>query len=166
MDFDLSAIDAIIEIPKGSDKKYELERGVFRLDRILKLPFPQNYGSFPRTLGADGDPLDVVVVAPYPISPNTHVCVRVIGMMEMVDGGENDDKIIAVPAPSVDSSMDNIRRLGDLDHHVLPGLKVFFLTYKPPHKTVEIGDFVELESAHKVVLESVERFKNTLETTE
>ena len=127
---------------------------------------PQNYGSFPHTLGEDGDPLDVVVVAPYPIGSNTHVCVRVIGMMEMVDGGENDHKIIAVPASNVDSSMDNVRRLEDLDHHVLPGLKVFFLTYKPLHKIVEVGDFVGLGSAHKVVLESIKRFKNTPKTTE
>ena len=92
---------AVIEISKGSNCKYELDKetGMLRLDRILYTAthYPQNYGFIPRTYADDGDPLDVLVLCSQPIVPMTLVQVYPIGAMRMIDGGKQDDKIIAIP---------------------------------------------------------------------
>ena len=93
--------EALIEIPKGSKAKYELDKetGLLRLDRVLytSTVYPSNYGFIPRTLADDGDPLDVLVLCNEPIIPMTLVTCMPIGVITMIDGGEPDEKIIAVP---------------------------------------------------------------------
>jgi len=85
---------AIVEIPKGSIYKYELKHGVLILDRVLSIPYPANYGFIPNTLSEDGDELDIFVYSETPIHPLSQVKLEVLGVIEMLDGGVNDDKLI------------------------------------------------------------------------
>ena len=107
---------AVIEIPKGSKKKYELDKetGLIILDRVLytSTHYPANYGFIPRTYGDDGDPLDVLVVCSESIDPMTLVRCYPIGYISMLDGGKNDEKIIAIPFS--DPTYNNVQDLMDL----------------------------------------------------
>ncbi len=125
-----SSVNVIIEINKGSKNKYEVDKktGMIALDRVMHTgqDYPFDYGFVPRSLWHDGDPLDVVVLSTYPFAPGVMVTVRPVAIVHMVDGGEKDDKIIAVPT--------------DVNAHTLKEIEHFFLTYKKlQNKSVEIN---------------------------
>jgi inorganic pyrophosphatase len=125
-------INVIIEIPSGSSNKYELDKetGLMRLDRVnySPTPYPTNYGFIPQTLWDDGDALDVLVPATFPFSPSILLEARPVALMTMTDGGESDDKIIAVPIK--DNRWNDVRDLEDLNQHSLKEIKLFFETIK------------------------------------
>ena len=123
---------AVIEIPKGSKKKYELDKesGHLILDRILytSTHYPANYGFIPRTFAEDGDPLDVLVLCSEPIDPGVMVRAFPIGMINMVDGGANDEKIIAIPFG--DPTYKDYKNISDLPEHLFNEMEHFFSVYK------------------------------------
>ena len=123
---------ALIEIPKGSNCKYELDKesGILRLDRILHTSthYPQNYGFIPRTYADDGDPLDVLVICSVPISPMTLIQAYPIGNIRMIDGGKLDDKIIAIPFG--DPNYNQYTNIDQLPSHIFDEMKHFFSVYK------------------------------------
>ena len=144
---------ALVEIPKGSKVKYELDkdRGLLKVDRILysSIHYPANYGFIPRTLGDDGDPLDVLVLMQEPVQPLSLMVVRPIGMMHMVDEGENDEKIICVPLEDPE-----YRSYGSYDE-----LKSFFEDYKKlEDKEVNVEDFADAEEAKAAVRHAMELY--------
>ena len=123
---------AVIEIPKGSKQKYEIDEstGLLRLDRILytSTHYPANYGFIPRTLAADGDPLDVLVLCSETLVPMCMVQCFPIGILSMKDDNKNDEKIIAVPFK--DPQMSDYQDLKDLPPHVYNEMEHFFSVYK------------------------------------
>ncbi len=123
---------AVVEIPKGSKKKYELDKetGLIRLDRILytSTHYPANYGFIPRTYGDDLDPLDVLVLCSEPLEPMTLVQCYPIGMISMIDGGRNDEKIIAIPFG--DPTYNTYGDISDLPPHKFDEMRHFFQVYK------------------------------------
>lgn len=125
-------IKVVIEIPKGSNVKYEFNRktNMLEVDRILREDFlyPCNYGFVPSTLDWDGDELDVLVYSPEKFLPNSALNVRVIGAMKMVDDGETDTKLVAVHAD--DFRLEHIKELKDLPFSFLVNLEAFFANYK------------------------------------
>lgn len=134
---------AVVEIGQGGRVKYEMDlaSGRLRADRILpdSLTYPVNYGMLPCTLGGDGDPLDVLVVAPAALLPGSMIRVRVIGVLPMVDGGEPDDKILGVPVADRDSTGDPVVTLSQLPPSLLADLRQFFATYKGAAAAVHLG---------------------------
>ena len=141
---------ALIEIPKGSRVKYELDKdtGLLKVDRVLysSIHYPANYGFIPRTLGDDGDPLDVLVLMQEPVQPLSLLVVRPIGMMHMVDDGENDEKIICVPLD--DPEYQSYGHHNELPEHRLSELKRFFQDYKVLEgKEVNVGEFSDPDEA-------------------
>ena len=125
-------INVIIEIPKGSNNKYEIDKdtGLIKLDRAnyTSSAYPFDYGFVPQTLWEDDDPLDVIVLTTYPLSPGILVTVRPVAVMDMIDSGEGDAKIIAVPVD--DKRWDDVQDLADLNKHTLKEYQHFFETYK------------------------------------
>lgn len=125
-------LNVIIEIPKGSNNKYEVDKdtGLIKLDRAnyTAAAYPFDYGFVPQTLWDDGDPLDVVLLTTYPLQPGILVAARPVAVMDMIDSGEGDAKIIAVPVD--DKRWDDIQDLGDLNKHMLKEYQHFFETYK------------------------------------
>ena len=125
-------INVIVEIPKGSKNKYEIDKetGLISLDRAnyTAAPYPFDYGFVPQTLWEDNDPLDVVVLTTFPLHPGILVEVRPVAVMEMIDDGESDYKIIAVPAE--DKRWDDVNDIEDLNKHKLREIQHFFETYK------------------------------------
>lgn len=124
--------NVIIEIPKNSPNKYEIDKttGLIKLDRVnySSAPYPFDYGFAPKTLWDDNDPLDVIVLTTYPLHPGILVTVRPVAVMEMVDSGESDYKILAVPVD--DKRWDDVKDLKDLNKHTLKEYQHFFETYK------------------------------------
>lgn len=127
-----TSFTAVIEIPKGSNCKYELDKhtGLLKLDRILytSTHYPANYGFIPRTFADDGDPLDVLVLCNESIVPLTLIDVYPIGVMRMIDNGSLDDKIIAVPHS--DPMYNHITSIDQLPAHVFDEIMHFFSVYK------------------------------------
>ncbi len=125
-------INVIIEVPKGSQNKYEVDKetGLIKLDRAnySAAAFPCEYGFVPQTLWDDGDALDVVVLATFPIPSGVLVKVRPVALMEMIDTGENDYKVIAVPVK--DKRWEDVQDLADINKHTLKEVQHFFETYK------------------------------------
>ena len=125
-------LNVIIEIPKGSHNKYEIDKdtGLIKLDRANYngAPYPCEYGFIPQTLAEDGDAVDVLLLATYPLPPGTWVEMRPIALMEMTDDGEPDNKIIGVPVN--DRRWDDVQDLRDLNQHTQRELKLFFETIK------------------------------------
>jgi len=123
---------AVVEIPKGSKKKYELDKetGLIILDRILHTSthYPANYGFIPRTFGDDLDPLDVLVLCSEPLEPLTLVRCYPIGMISMIDSGRNDEKIIAIPVN--DPTYNGYRDISELPSHIFDEMRHFFTVYK------------------------------------
>lgn len=138
------SITTIIEINKGSKNKYEIDKktGLIALDRVLHTSqdYPFDYGFVPQTLWEDGDPLDVVVLTTYPLFPGVMLSVRPVAVLTMIDGGDSDAKIIAVPEK--DPRWDNVKDLADVNPHTLKEIDHFFLTYKKlQNKVVETHGF-------------------------
>ncbi len=154
--------NVIIEISKGSKNKYEIDKetGLIKLDRAMKSSqdYPFDYGFAPKTLWDDGDALDVVVLTTYPIQSGILVKVRPIAVMHMIDGGEGDDKILAVPVS--DPRWDNVLDLSDINEHTLKEIKHFFETYKQiENKIVEISGFEGKEAAIQALQKSVKMYE-------
>ncbi len=149
---------AVIEIPKGSRCKYELDKytGLLRLDRVLytSTHYPANYGFIPRTFADDGDPLDVLVLCNEPIHPMTLVRVYPIGVMRMLDDGHIDDKIIAIPF--TDPTYNNIRSIDELPAHIFDEIMHFFKVYKQlENKQTDVKELYDRETAEKIVAEAI-----------
>lgn len=125
-------VNAIIEIPKDSKQKYELDKetGMLKLDRFLysAVHYPGDYGFLPQTLWDDNDPLDIIILTNRPVYPMTLVSVRVIGVLRMQDNGEKDDKIIGVY--DCDPRYKEYQSIKDIPTHIIAELKHFFETYK------------------------------------
>jgi len=124
--------NAIIEIPKGSFNKYEVDKdtGLIALDRAnySAAPFPFDYGFAPQTLWDDNDPLDIIVLTTFPLHPGILVRVRPVGVMEMTDSGESDYKILTVPVS--DKRWEDVQDIDDINAHQLKEIQHFFETYK------------------------------------
>jgi inorganic pyrophosphatase len=137
-------MDVIVEINKGSKNKYEIDKktGLIALDRAMHTSqdFPFDYGFVPQTLWHDNDPLDVILLTTYPLLPGVLVRARPIAIMNMIDGGEGDDKLIAVPI--ADPRWEHVQDLSDINKHTLKEIEHFYSTYKKiQNKTVEVTGF-------------------------
>jgi inorganic pyrophosphatase len=155
-------VRSVIEIPMGSKAKYELDKnsGLLRLDRVLfsAVHYPANYGFIPQTMADDNDPLDVLVICSVEVNPLCIVESKVIGVMHMIDSGENDEKIISVAKN--DMAVNYINSLGELPPHTMVELKRFFEDYKKlEHKKVEVSKFLGREDAYKIINLSFEKYK-------
>lgn len=157
-------INVIIEIPKGSNNKYEIDKetGLIKLDRAnySAAAYPFDYGFVPQTLWEDNDPLDVIVLTTYPLSPGILVAARPVAVIDMVDDGESDYKIIAVPVD--DKRWEDVRDIGDLNKHMLKEFQHFFETYKNlkgKPTVVEIKGIYDRAKALEAVRRSVELYK-------
>jgi len=154
-------VNAIIEIPKGSRAKYEIDKqtGLLKLDRVIYSSFhyPINYGFIPQTLGEDNDPLDILVLCSQSIQPLCLVEATVIGNMQMIDTGKQDDKIIAVAAK--DPSVNHYKNIEELPQHFLLELKNYFEQYKVlENKKVEIDNFQDKAAALKIIEEAIRHY--------
>jgi inorganic pyrophosphatase len=155
-------VNAIIEIPKGSKAKYEIDKesGLIKLDRVIyaSMYYPLNYGFIPQTLGEDHDPLDIVVLTQVTVVPRCLIPCKVIGVMQMIDRGEADDKIIAVAEQ--DPSVSNINDVDDLPDYLVAELKHFFENYKTlENKKVIVDEFLHKEKAEEIIKASIVRYK-------
>jgi inorganic pyrophosphatase len=151
-------VDCIIEIPRGSHQKYELDKktGLLRLDRVLysAVFYPANYGFIPRTYCDDQDPLDILVLGQHEVVPLCILTARPIGVMQMIDQDEEDDKIIAVHEH--DPAFSHYRDISELPQHTLYELQQFFEDYKKlEHKKVRIERRWGHEQAHLVIEKSL-----------
>ncbi len=152
---------AVIEISKGSNCKYELDKemGMLRLDRVLYTAthYPENYGFIPRTFADDGDPLDVLVLCSEPIIPMTLVQVYPIGAMRMIDGGKLDDKIIAIPVS--EPMYHGIKSIDELPAHIFAEIKHFFTVYKQlEHKETAVKEFFNREEAEQIIADAMQSY--------
>ncbi|RFZ82974.1 inorganic diphosphatase [Mucilaginibacter terrenus] len=157
-------VNAIIEIPKGSKAKYEIDKdsGLLKLDRVLfsSVMYPANYGFIPQTYCDDKDPLDILVLCSIDVFPMSIIEAKVVGVMHMVDNGEQDDKIIAVAKN--DMSVNYINDLNELPPHAMTEIVRFFKDYKKLEgKNVTIEHLLGVRYAHKVISESMDLYKST-----
>jgi inorganic pyrophosphatase len=155
-------VNGVIEIPKGSRAKYEVDKesGLIKLDRVIyaSMYYPLNYGFIPQTLGEDNDPLDIVVLTQVSVVPLCLIPSKVIGVMQMIDRGEADEKIIAVAEQ--DPSVSHIDNVDDLPDHLLSELRHFFENYKTlENKKVVINKFLSKEEAFSIIAASVSHYR-------
>ncbi|MBP9710949.1 MAG: inorganic diphosphatase [Candidatus Pacebacteria bacterium] len=158
-------INVIVEIPKGSHNKYEVDKdtGMIKLDRAnySDAAFPFDYGFAPQTLWEDGDPLDVIVLSTYALHPGILVAVRPVAVMEMIDSNESDYKVIAVPVE--DKRWEDVQDLSDINKHTLKEFQHFFETYKllkGKPAPVEIRGVKGKAEAIEAVKKSIEIYKD------
>jgi inorganic pyrophosphatase len=161
-----NVLTAVIEIPRHSRNKYELDKelGLYRLDRVLysSVQFPGDYGFLPRTLADDGDPLDVLVVMTLPVFTGCLVEVRPVGIFHLVDRGASDEKIIAVPVS--DPYGEGIEDIGDLRKHQLKEIEHFFEVYKDLEGVrVRSRGFSGAADAKKAILHAVANYRRAIE---
>ncbi len=152
---------AVIEIEKGSKKKYELDKqtGLIRLDRILytSTHYPANYGFIPRTLADDGDPLDVLLLCNEPLHPLVEVECYPIGVITMLDNGKNDEKIIAIPFE--DPNFNAYRGIEALPSHIFEEMRHFFSVYKQLEgKETAVNEVMGQKYAKEVVQQCIENY--------
>ena len=156
--------DVLVEIPKGSRNKYEVdhETGRMRLDRFLftSTMYPADYGYIENTLGLDSDPLDALVLLEEPTFPGCLITCRAIGMFRMTDEKGGDDKVLTVPA--TDPRMSHLTDLSDVSEFDRLEIQHFFETYKDlePGKSVEGAEWVGREAAEEEILASQQREKD------
>jgi len=155
-------LNVIIEIPKLSRVKYELDKetGLIKFDRVLFSPmhYPANYGFVPQTIWEDGDPLDVLVLAHEELVPGCLIESRPIGMLPMTDSGDDDVKILAVP--SKDPRFKNTHSIKDVEPHILEEMRHFFKVYKDlQKKEVAVGEWKEVKDAHVAIEKSFNLYK-------
>lgn len=153
---------AVIEIPMGSNVKYELDKetGMLRVDRVLysAVFYPANYGFIPQTLAEDDDPLDVLVLCQEAVAPLTLVPARAIGVMTMIDTGKRDHKIVA--CATGDPEYQPLQQLSDLPPHRLATLQRFFQDYKLlEQKSVEVDAFLDAAAAVSIIDNALARYK-------
>ena len=154
----------VIEITKGSKKKYELDKetGCLMLDRILytSTRYPANYGFIPRTYGDDNDPLDVLLLCSEEIEPMCLVRAYPIGVISMIDNGRNDEKIIAIPFN--DPNYNQYKSIHDLPTHIFDEMKHFFQVYKNlENKETAVNEVSDYDTAVKIINEAIDRYVET-----
>jgi inorganic pyrophosphatase len=157
-------VNAVIEIPIGSNVKYELDKesGLLKLDRVLfsSVHYPANYGFIPQTYCDDKDPLDILVICSVQVEPMCLVEAKVIGVMRMIDQDEEDDKIIAVALN--DMSVNHYNDISELPQHMLQQIHRFFEDYKKlEKKEVQVKAFEDREHAIKIVQNSIDLYLKT-----
>ncbi|HMW65497.1 MAG TPA: inorganic diphosphatase [Chitinophagaceae bacterium] len=157
-------INGLVEIPQGSRAKYEVDKttGLLKLDRVIYSSFhyPVNYGFIPQTLGYDGDPLDILIICSQSIQPLCLIETAVIGNMQMIDAGKQDDKIIAVAVN--DPSVNHIKSMEELPSHFLAELRNFFEQYKVlENKKVMIDNFQDRATALRIINDAIDLYKQT-----
>ncbi|NCN52578.1 inorganic diphosphatase [Candidatus Parcubacteria bacterium] len=150
-------MNVIIEIPKFSKNKYEIDKetGIIALDRVMHTAqdYPFDYGFVPQTLFDDGDALDVVLLTTYPLAPGILVKARPVAIMEMIDNGERDDKVVAVPVD--DPRFDHVQDIADLNPHFQKEMSHFFETYKKvQNKEVAVGPWHGAKEAKEAFAKS------------
>jgi inorganic pyrophosphatase len=155
-------VNAVIEIPRDSVNKYEYDKDlhVFRLDRTLFSPvhYPGDYGFIPRTLGLDGDPLDVLVLVEAPSFPGCLMEVRPIGVLRMMDQGRSDEKILAVAQS--DPLYREVKEYSEVFTHTLHEIEHFFAIYKSLEgKKTEISGWSGADAARNIISEGRQRFQ-------
>ena len=151
----------VIEIPKGSKKKYELDKetGLIMLDRILytSTHYPANYGFIPRTLGDDNDPLDVLLLCAEPLEPLVLVRAYPIGVISMIDNGRNDEKIIAIPFNDPNYIM--YTNIDQLPGHIFDEMRHFFQVYKNlENKTTAVDEVSGKQEALAIISDSIQHY--------
>ena len=156
-------VNVVIEIPAGSNAKYELDKesGLLKLDRVLlsAVHFPANYGFISRTIADDNDPLDILVISSIKAESLSIIEAKVIGVMHMIDDNESDEKIISVAKN--DMGVNYISTLEELPPHTMTELRRFFEDYKKlEHKHIEVNEFREKEFAFKIIKESMDRYNS------
>jgi inorganic pyrophosphatase len=161
-------IHAVVEVPKGSRNKYEYSKktGVISLDRVLFSPFhyPAEYGFIPQTFWGDGDPLDILVIMTEPTFPGCVIEARPVGVLKMIDKGDSDYKILAVPAS--DPNFDDVKDLSDLPAHFPKEVAHFFSAYKTLEgKKVDIEGWGDAAEALKAVEEGVKLYNEQIRPT-
>ncbi|MEB3291686.1 MAG: inorganic diphosphatase [Synechococcales bacterium] len=152
-------INVLIEIPAGSKNKYEFDKDLnaFALDRVLyaSVMYPFDYGFVPNTLADDGDPLDGMVIMDQPTFPGCVIAARPIGMLEMIDGGDRDEKILCVP--DKDPRYAQIKSIKDIPQHRLDEVAEFFATYKNlEKKSVEILGWKDVDAVMPLVEQCIQ----------
>jgi inorganic pyrophosphatase len=157
-----SAFPVVIEVPKGSKNKYELDKetGLLRLDRVLysAVHYPADYGFIPRTFCDDGDPLDALVISQEPVHPLTLVEARAIGVMRMRDEKGIDDKIVAVSVR--DPAFADYTDKAQLPSHMLREIRRFFQDYKVlEHKQVVVEDLLGVPDALRIIREALDLYR-------
>ncbi len=155
-------VTAVIEIPQGSRCKFEIDKatGLLKLDRVIFSSFyyPCNYGFIPQTYGDDKDPLDILVICTLPMVPLTLMEAKVVGVMQMIDGGDGDDKIIAVAAN--DPGVSHYNNIEELPKHFFDELRHFFEEYKKlENKSVKVEEFGDKATALKIVEDAIASYK-------
>jgi inorganic pyrophosphatase len=158
-------VTAVIEVPKGSKVKYELDKksGLIKVDRILfsSVHYPANYGFIPQTYCDDHDPLDILVLGQDPVTPLSMMVAKPIGVMKMLDQGEADDKIIAVHAH--DPEYAHYNSIEELPPHRMTEVKRFFEDYKVlENKTVVVERFFGRDQAHAVIKQSIQLYNQEI----
>lgn len=160
-----SEINVLVEIPRGSSIKYELDKeaGVIMVDRLLHtaMYFPFNYGFIPNTLADDGDPADVVVLCDQSIAPGAAIPVHPIGMLEMEDESGLDSKIIAVPSTKIDPLYGVYSDVNDVPEALRAKIKNFFENYKAlePGKWVKLKEWKGKDAALEEIEKSISNYK-------
>ncbi len=154
-------INTVIEIPQGGKVKYEMDKasGLLRVDRVLysSVVYPANYGFIPQSLGDDDDPLDVLVLMQEPVVPLSLLRARPIGLMKMVDQGQDDDKILCVHLD--DPAFNGYYHIWEIPDHRLRELKRFFQDYKAlEEKEVRVEDFLGPDEARAIVQRAISRY--------
>jgi inorganic pyrophosphatase len=155
-------VNGIVEIPRGNRAKYELDKetGMLTLDRVLysSVFYPANYGFIPQTYCDDGDPLDILILSSIEIVPMCLVPSKVLGVMRMLDGGEADDKIIAVALN--DMSYNHFNDITELPKHAILEMRSFFEDYKKlENKSVVVEDFQDRKTALQIVNKAFDDYK-------
>ncbi|MGM0482431.1 MAG: inorganic diphosphatase [Patescibacteria group bacterium] len=156
-------MNVIIEVFRGSKNKYEIDKetGLIALDRVMHTSqdFPFDYGFVPQTLWDDDDALDVVILTTYPLTSGVLVRARPVAIMEMIDSGDPDDKVIAVP--SEDPRWNKVKDLSDINEHNLKEMEHFYSTYKDLQgKKVQVKGFKGKDEAEKAFERSQKMYKD------
>lgn len=158
-------INVVIEIPAHSDPiKYEVDKdtGTMHVDRFMatSMHYPCDYGYIPNTLSEDGDPVDVLVVCPFPLIPGAVIRCRPIGVLKMTDESGPDAKLLAVPVEKLTPRYADVHKPEDVGQHLLDAIEHFFSHYKDleKNKWVKIDGWEDVESAKAEILASVKRF--------
>ena len=158
-------LNAVIEIPYGSNIKYEIDKdsGAIVVDRVMysAVFYPANYGFIPHTLADDGDPADVLVLNEYPLQAGSVIKCRLIGVLVMEDEAGMDEKLLAVPVSKIDPRFEGIASYQDLPKITLDRIKNFFETYKmlEPNKWVRVKEFKDKNEASALLNKAIAAYK-------